>query len=69
MNPPIIPSIRSAFSVVIPDPQRVPEMTGLPVMQAHYLLRPIPNYPKNWNNVQYEQQSFSVQTQIQHEGH
>ena len=55
--------------MVIPDPQRVPEMTGLPVMQAHYLLRPIPNYPKNWNNVQYEQQSFSVQTQIQHEGH
>ena len=40
VNLPIIPNIRSAFSLVIPDTERAPEIIRPQVMQASYLLMP-----------------------------
>ena len=68
VNPPIIPSNRSAFSLVIPEQQRTSEMQGYPVMQANYSPRPIPIYPNNWNNMMNNQPNFNAQVQFQQQG-
>ena len=68
VNRPIVPSYRSAFSVVIPEQRRAPEIQTHPPMQANYLPMPVPFYPNNWNNITHPQQNFHGQTQFQPQG-
>ena len=68
VNRPIIPSSRSAFSVVIPEQQRMSEIQGYPAMQANYLPLHIPFYPNNWNSMINNQPNFNAQVQFQQQG-
>ena len=68
VNPPLVPSNRSAFSVVIPEQRRAPEIQAHPSMQANYLPMPVPFYPNNWNNITRPQQHFNGQAQFQSQG-
>ena len=68
VNPPLVPSSRSAFSVVIPEQRRAPEIQTYPPMQANYLPMPVPFYPNNWNNITHPQQNFHGQAQFQPQG-
>ena len=47
VNPPLVPSSRSAFSAVIPEQRRAPEIQTHTSMQANYLPMPVPFYPNN----------------------
>ena len=68
VNPPLVPSSRSAFSVVIPKQRRAPEIQAHPPMQANYLPMPVPFYHNNWNKITHPQQNFNSQAQFQPQG-
>ena len=65
VNPPLVPSNRSAFSVVLPEQRRAPEIQTHPPMQANYLPMPVPFYPNIWNKITHPQQNFHGQAQFQ----
>ena len=69
VNPPLVPSSRSAFSVVIPEQRRAPEIRTHPPMQANYSPMPVPFYPNNWNNITHPQQIFTVKLNFNLRGH
>ena len=69
VNPPLVPSNRSAFSVVILEQRRAPEIQTHPSMQANYLPMPVPFYTNNWTILHILNKTFTVKLNFNLKGH